>query len=136
MIKNLSMCIVSLLMACLLCAVAVPAMAMDQCDVVGNSYTITFGDDEYVLTDFIESEAKFSPAPLCGGKVYLMFPSGSFYFLDWSVSRDHNLFIAGLPAVLTEDGLTLYCIPEAPYTTDIGGVIYKTEREVPTLSFK
>lgn len=136
MIKNLSMCIVSLLMACLLCAVAVPAMAMDQCEVVGNSYTLTLCGDEYTLANFVGVDSMFGPAPLCKGTVYLFSPNDTYCSFEWNVSRGNELTIGGFSAVLTEDGLVVYFIPDGLYTTVIGDVTYKTEQEIPTLQFE
>ena len=105
------------------------AIAMDQCEVVGNSYTLEVGQDECTLS-FVEVGPFFSPAPQCAGTVNV----GNYVF-DWIVVRD-NLTVAGYPAVLTPDGLTIYGIPTDLHTLNIGGTVYMTEHKVPLLLFK
>jgi len=92
------------------------AIAMDQCEVVGNSYVSTVDDTLCTLT-FVENSPLFSPAPRCAGVVYLGV-SGNIYKWDWMANRDGTLTVAGLPAVLTSGGVEIYGIPtisDPPY---------------------
>jgi len=119
----------------LLWAAVSAALATDQCDVVGNSYTVTIDGDEWILDNFVNSGPFFSPAPQCGGTVNLLSPDGEYIFLDWCVTGA-GLNIAGFPAVLTYDGLELYCVPMDLYVLHIGNTTYMTEQEVQQLLFK
>ena len=106
------------------------AIAMDQCEVAGNSYTL-----DGCTLDFVESGPFFSPAPQCAGTAGLAVPGWDIVVLDWMVVRD-NLTVAGYPAVLTPDGLIIYGIPTNLHTLNVGGKTYMTEHEVPLLLFK
>ena len=130
--KKMLSTVLALVLMFLLSSVA--ANAIDQCDVVGNSYTIDYNGTEWALQDFTDVVG-FSPAPRCGGMVYLVYPSGEFDTLDWCVT-DGGLFIGGTPANLTDDGLEVYLIPGELHTLHVGGTVYKTEQEIPTLLFK
>ena len=110
------------------------AIAKDQCDVVGNSYTITLNGDEWTLTDFSNVIA-FSPAPPCGGNVSLVSPDGVYSYHKWCVSGD-GFTVLGFPAVLTTEGLKLYSVPTNLYTLHVGNMTYMTEQEVQLFLFK
>jgi len=75
-------------------AVSSVVVAMDQCDVVGNSYTITLDGDDYVLSDFTSSSPSFSPAPRCHGYVTLI-ANGERTNLEWYLRNGH-LSIGGV----------------------------------------
>ena len=111
------------------------ALAMDQCGVVGMSYTLTIDGDGWILDNFVNSGPFFSPAPQCGGTVNLLSPDGEYVRLDWRVTGV-GLNIAGFPATLTSNGLKLYCVPLDLYVLHIGNTIYMTEQEVQQLLFK
>ena len=126
---------VMILSICLLfAAFTVTAGAMDQCEVVGNSYTTVFDGEEYTLS-FTEAGPFFSPAPMCGGTVIFAdaYNTGKIY--DWTVTYN-GLTVEGYPAVLTNNGLILYGIPTDLHSLRIGGTVYMTEQEVPLLLFK
>lgn len=116
------------------CVVGSTATAQNQCEIVGNSYTITVDCDEWTLTDFTNVPG-FSPAPPCGGNVSLVSPDGEYSYHKWCVSGN-GLTVAGFPALLTESGLNIYCVPMDLYILHIGNTIYMTEQEVPLLLFK
>jgi len=59
------------------------AVAMDQCDVIGNSYTLVLGGNDWTLSNFDEAPPLFSPAPQCAGTVILLGPVGQYSTLDW-----------------------------------------------------
>ena len=129
--KMLSM-VLTLVLMFVLSSVAVNAA--DQCDVVGQSYTVYVGDEPWTLTNF-ENAPMFSPAPECGGSVILVDPDGAGWSYGWSIT-DNGLIIAGTPAELTDDGLIVYFIPQGLHTLQVGNMVYKTEQEIPTLLFK
>ena len=115
---------------------AMTAPAMDQCEVVGNSYTLDLNGESWTLTDF-EIQLCFSPAPFCSGTVNLVSPTGDSQSVDWSVNYHRTaLMIAGLPAILTQDGLIVYALPAELNTLKIGDTMYMTEGEIPTFNFK
>jgi len=116
-------------------AVSTAAIAMDQCDVVGNSYTITIDGNDWTLSNFDESLPMFSPAPKCAGTVTLLGPTGQYSVLDWCVCFG-ELKISGLHALLSEDGLMIYLLPSGLHTLRVGDTVYMTEQEIPQLLFK
>ena len=111
------------------------SIAMDQCEVVGESYTITLDGDEWILDNFVIFGPFISPAPRCCGTVNLLSPDGEYVRLDWRVTGV-GLNIAGFPATLTSNGLKLYCVPLDLYVLHIGNTIYMTEQEVQQFFFK
>ena len=116
-------------------AVSTAAIAMDQCEVIGNSYTITIDGNDIVLSDFVESSPMFSPAPKCAGTVTLLGPAGQYSTLDWCVGHD-GLRISGLHAFLSEDGLMVYLLPSGLHTLCIGDTVYMTEQKISQFLFK
>ena len=116
-------------------AVSTAAIAMDQCGVIGNSYTITIDGKDIILSDFVETSPMFSPAPKCAGTVTLLGPEGQYSTLDWCVGHD-GLRISGLHAFLSEDGLMVYLLPSGMHTLRIGDTVYMTEKEVAQFLFK
>ena len=115
--------------------VATVAIAGDQCDVVGNSYTITIDGGDWILTDFVDVVG-FSPLPPCGGNVSLVSPDGYYTSHKWNANYDGTLTVAGLPAKLTPEGLKLYGVPMDLYILHIGNKLYMTEQEVPQFLLK
>jgi len=115
-------------------AVSSVVVAMDQCDVVGNSYTITLDGDDYVLSDFTSSSPSFSPAPRCHGYVTLI-ANGERTNLEWYLRNGH-LSIGGVTAELTSNGLKIYIIPQNLHCLRIGNTFYMTNEKIPTLLFK
>jgi len=115
-------------------AVSSVAVAMDQCDVVGNSYTITIDGNDLTLSNFNESLPMFSPAPRCAGTVDFLGLNGRSA-LDWCVCFG-KLKISGIPAFLSDDGLKIYAIPLGLHSLRIGDTVYMTEQEIPQLLFK
>jgi hypothetical protein len=121
-----------------------------QCDVVGNAYTVTLGGVEYTLMGWTD-KCNIGPCPECGGEVDLKSSLGQYLTLYWQVSRyNQQLSIGKLPAVLTEDALTVYIPPTGLYKfrggqnvyapahlnrTKIGQDVYMTGGEIPTLVF-
>ena len=108
--------------------------AVDQCDVLGQTYTVTLDGGVWTLTDF-ENTIMFSPAPRCGGTVTLVDSDGVSYGCDWSVAGD-SLVISDAPARLTDDGLMIYLVPQGLHTLCVGGMVYKTEQVVQALTLK
>lgn len=131
--KMWSVGVVSVLMLLFTCIMATSAIAMDQCEVVGNSYTMVYGD-ECVLSNFVNTVG-FSPMPPCGGTVDFTY-SGEIVKFLWNVNYDKTLTIAGLPAVLSTDGLKIYGIPTELYSLQVGNKIYKTEQKIQSFLFK
>jgi len=111
------------------------AVAMDQCDVIGNSYTLVLGGNDWTLSNFDEAPPLFSPAPQCAGTVILLGPVGQYSTLDWCVCHG-GLRISGLYAILSEEGLMIYSLPSGLHTLRIGNTFYMTEQEIPQLFFK
>lgn len=126
--------IIGFLMIGFLWVAGTVALAQDQCEVVGATYTVTVDGTEWTLTDFVETGPHFSPAPQCVGTVNFVSPYGE-HTCNWCVCNN-NLNIAGLPAVLTSNGLKIYGVPTGLHTLRIGDVVYMTEQEVPLLLFK
>lgn len=115
-------------------AVSTAAIAMDQCDVVGNSYILILDGDDYVLSDFTSSPAGFSPAPRCHGYVTFISSNGRVK-LEWYLRNGH-LLIGGITAELTSNGLKIYNIPQNLHALRIGDTVYMTEKEIPQLLFE
>jgi len=116
-------------------AVSSVAVAMDQCAVEGNSYTVTIDGNDWTLSDFAEAGPYFSPAPQCAGTVNILGPDGQIFTVDWCVCHG-ILGIAGLPAFLSKEGLAVYALPSGLYTLRIGDTVYMTEHEIPQFFFK
>ena len=132
--KTIPMLMVFLFSMMLIFFTPMVAMATDQCDVMGSTYTIELDGHGYTLTNFVD-QISFSPAPQCGGLCTFINDQGASYSYEWSVVFG-NLTVAGFPAFLTEHGLLLYAIPQDLYTTQIGKIIYKTPGKIPTLLFE
>jgi len=115
-------------------AVSMSAIAMDQCDVSGNSYILTLDGKDYVLSDFTDTPSGFSPAPRCHGYVTL-FANSERTRLEW-YSRNGYLSIGGVAAELTLNGLKIYNIPHNLHCLRIGDTVYMTEQEIPQFLFK
>lgn len=124
-------------------ALAMPvsnALAIDQCDVVGNTYELDLEGNTYALTNWVDNGCTFGPCDpdtYCAGHVELLCPGNVFYTLDWNIAPfDDILIIGGFKAELTWAGLVVYFIPEDLIRTNIGRTTYMTEDEIPALTFE
>ena len=109
--------------------------AMDQREVIGNSYVVEIDGLEYTLSNF-EEELIFGPYGPYDSEGTFEFgvPEGYFYKFNWEAKNGILNLANCLTAELTEEGIVIYFIPKNLYEIKIGKKTYVTENEIPSLT--